>query len=81
LPAGEVACRIAVLHNTMSTHLAILTRAGLIEDERQSRSVDPQALLYCLIVTSLLGTAIKPVERSEGLQRIRRRSNEAFRLL
>jgi ArsR family transcriptional regulator, arsenate/arsenite/antimonite-responsive transcriptional repressor len=26
LPAGEIARRIAVPHNTMSTHLAILTR-------------------------------------------------------
>ena len=29
LPAGEVARRLDVPHNTMSTHLATLTRAGL----------------------------------------------------
>lgn len=45
LPAGEVARRVGVPHNTMSTHLAILARAGLIEPERQSRSVVYRALL------------------------------------
>jgi DNA-binding transcriptional ArsR family regulator len=65
LPAGEIARRIAVPHNTMSTHLAILTRAGLIEDERQSRSIGTRALLYCLIVTSLLGPTITWLFRIE----------------
>ncbi|WP_395664825.1 ArsR/SmtB family transcription factor [Methylocella sp.] len=39
LPAGEIARRLDVPHNTMSTHLATLTRAGLIDAERQSRSI------------------------------------------
>ena len=39
LPAGEIARRLEVPQNTMSTHLAILARAGLIEAERQSRSI------------------------------------------
>jgi ArsR family transcriptional regulator, arsenate/arsenite/antimonite-responsive transcriptional repressor len=39
LPAGEIARRLDVPHNTMSTHLAILTRAGLISVERHSRSL------------------------------------------
>ena len=39
LPAGEIARRLDVPHNTMSTHLAILTRAGLISGERHSRSM------------------------------------------
>ncbi len=39
LPAGEIARQLAVPHNTMSTHLAVLTRAGLIRSERQSRSI------------------------------------------
>lgn len=30
LAAGEIARRLDVPHNTMSTHLAILTRAGLV---------------------------------------------------
>ena len=39
LPAGEVARLIDVPQNTMSTHLAILARAGLVVAERQSRSI------------------------------------------
>lgn len=39
LPAGEIARRLDVPHNTMSTHLAILSRCGLISMERQSRSL------------------------------------------
>lgn len=39
LPAGEIARRLAVPHNTMSTHLAILARAGLISVARHSRSM------------------------------------------
>jgi DNA-binding transcriptional ArsR family regulator len=39
LPAGEIARRMDVPHNTMSTHLAILSRAGLISGERHSRSL------------------------------------------
>lgn len=39
LPAGEVARRLEVPQNTLSTHLGILTRAELIEAERRSRSI------------------------------------------
>ncbi len=39
LPAGEIARRTDVPHNTMSTHLSILTRAGLVSVERHSRSM------------------------------------------
>jgi DNA-binding transcriptional ArsR family regulator len=39
LSAGEIARRLGVPHNTMSTHLAILTRAGLVSVERHSRSM------------------------------------------
>jgi DNA-binding transcriptional ArsR family regulator len=39
LPAGEVARRLAVPHNTMSTHLAVLSRAGLIGAERRGQSI------------------------------------------
>lgn len=45
LPAGEIARRLAVPQNTMSSHLAILTRAGLIEPERQSRSIVYRAVV------------------------------------
>jgi DNA-binding transcriptional ArsR family regulator len=37
--AGELARLVAVPQNTMSTHLAILARAGLVRGERQSRSI------------------------------------------
>lgn len=39
LPAGEVARLLAVPHNTMSAHLAVLVRAGLAVSQRQSRSI------------------------------------------
>lgn len=45
LPAGEIARRLDVPQNTMSTHLAILGRAGLIESERQSRSIVYRAVI------------------------------------
>jgi DNA-binding transcriptional ArsR family regulator len=37
LAAGEIAAACKVPHNTMSTHLAALTRAGLITVERNGR--------------------------------------------
>ncbi len=43
LPAGEIARRCEVPHNTMSGHLAILHRAGLIEFERDGRSMNYRA--------------------------------------
>ena len=39
LPAGEVARLLEVPQNTMSAHLATLSRAGLIDGERHSRSI------------------------------------------
>ena len=39
IAAGEVARLLDVPQNTMSTHLAILERAGLISSERHSRSI------------------------------------------
>jgi DNA-binding transcriptional ArsR family regulator len=39
LPAGEVARRLAVPQNTLSSHFGILARAGLIASERRSRSI------------------------------------------
>jgi len=37
--AGELARLMAVPQNTMSAHLAILARAGLVSGERHSRSI------------------------------------------
>jgi DNA-binding transcriptional ArsR family regulator len=39
LAAGEVARQLDVPQNTMSAHLAILARAGLVRAERKSRSI------------------------------------------
>jgi DNA-binding transcriptional ArsR family regulator len=39
LAAGEIAKSLAVPQNTMSSHLAVLSRAGLISAERFSRSI------------------------------------------
>jgi ArsR family transcriptional regulator len=39
LAAGDVAKELAVPQNTMSAHLAILARAGLVMSERKSRSI------------------------------------------
>lgn len=45
LPAGQVADRLAVPHNTMSSHLATLSRAGLVTSERRSREIVYRARL------------------------------------
>ncbi|MGP0059408.1 MAG: ArsR/SmtB family transcription factor [Beijerinckiaceae bacterium] len=47
LPAGDLARALAVPHNTMSSHLAILSRAGLVDGERRSRSIIYRANLDC----------------------------------
>ena len=39
LPAGEIARRLDVPHNTMSTHLGILERAGLLPYQRHRHSI------------------------------------------
>jgi ArsR family transcriptional regulator, arsenate/arsenite/antimonite-responsive transcriptional repressor len=39
MAAGVIARQLAVPQNTMSAHLGILARAGLVRSERQSRSV------------------------------------------
>ncbi len=39
LPAGDIARRLDVPHNTLSTHLGLLTRAGLATSRRAGRSV------------------------------------------
>ena len=39
LPAGEIARLLGVPHNTMSSHLNILNRTGLVTSERLGRSI------------------------------------------
>ena len=43
LPAGEIARLCDVPHNTMSTHLSILSRAGLVSVEKDGRSMNYRA--------------------------------------
>ncbi|MFZ2100977.1 MAG: metalloregulator ArsR/SmtB family transcription factor [Oricola sp.] len=45
LAAGEIARKLGAAANTMSTHLAILERCGLIGSERQGRSIHYRANL------------------------------------
>ena len=39
VPAGELARLMDVPQNTMSAHLAVLSRAGLVRGERNARSI------------------------------------------
>jgi DNA-binding transcriptional ArsR family regulator len=39
LAAGDIAKALAVPQNTMSSHLAVLSRAGLVSAQRYSRSI------------------------------------------
>jgi ArsR family transcriptional regulator len=39
MAAGEIARRLDVPQNTMSAHLGILARAGIVRSERHSRSI------------------------------------------
>jgi len=39
LPAGDIARLMAVPHNTLSTHLAILQNSGLVRSRREGRSI------------------------------------------
>ena len=43
LPAGEIGKRLGVVQNTMSSHLAILERAGVVSSKRHGRSIEYSA--------------------------------------
>lgn len=45
LPAGEIARQLDVPHNTMSTHLSVLARAGWVVSKRHSRQIVYRASL------------------------------------
>ncbi|MCX2560184.1 metalloregulator ArsR/SmtB family transcription factor [Acetobacter farinalis] len=45
LPAGEVARALELPQNTISVHLAVLARAGLLTSQRQSRLIIYRASL------------------------------------
>ncbi len=51
LPAGEIARRLEVPHNTLSVHLSVLNRAGLVTQRRESRSVIYRADLSHMVAT------------------------------
>ena len=53
LYAGEIAARLDVLQNTLSTNLAVLSRAGLIQARREGRSIRYSADLGAM--SALLG--------------------------
>ena len=53
IAAGEIARQLDVPQNTMSAHLGILARAGLVRSERQSRSIIYRADLAGLRVLTL----------------------------
>jgi ArsR family transcriptional regulator, arsenate/arsenite/antimonite-responsive transcriptional repressor len=48
LPAGDIARSLAIPQNTMSSHLSVLSRAGLVSAERFGRSIVYRADLACL---------------------------------
>ena len=48
IAAGELARRVGVPQNTLSAHLSILARSGLVRGERQSRSIIYRADLTAL---------------------------------
>ncbi|MCK8455421.1 ArsR/SmtB family transcription factor [Sphingomonas faeni] len=48
MAAGEIARALDVPQNTMSAHLAVLARAGVVRSERHSRSIVYRADLDCL---------------------------------
>ncbi len=39
MAAGEIARRLKVPHNTLSTHLGLLSQAGLVRSRREGRSI------------------------------------------
>jgi DNA-binding transcriptional ArsR family regulator len=53
LPAGDIAGELAVPHNTMSSHLSILTRAHLVSSVRHGRSIVYRANLATLETLTL----------------------------
>lgn len=48
MSAGDVAHGLKVPANTLSTHLAILARAGLVTSKRHSRTIQYRADIACL---------------------------------
>jgi ArsR family transcriptional regulator, arsenate/arsenite/antimonite-responsive transcriptional repressor / arsenate reductase (thioredoxin) len=69
LPAGDIARLLAVPHNTMSTHLAVLERAGLVMARREGRSI-----IYAVNL-SAAGPALSQLMSEMGFSVSPRRGN------
>ncbi|MEP4031327.1 metalloregulator ArsR/SmtB family transcription factor [Roseibium polysiphoniae] len=56
MTAGSISEALGVLPNTLSTHLGVLSRSGLVQASRDGRSITYRAELTCmqLLVTYLL---------------------------
>jgi arsenate reductase len=67
LPAGDIARLLAVPHNTLSTHLALIEKAGLVRSRRDGRhvifAVDPDG---CAALSDELGAALRPTAGRDG---------------
>lgn len=48
LPAGEIGKKLGVVQNTMSAHLAILARSGLVSSRRRGRVIEYTANFKCV---------------------------------
>jgi ArsR family transcriptional regulator len=61
MPAGSIADKIGCPHNTLSSHLSILARSGLVRGTRDSRSIIYRAdvegirILIAFLVTDCCG--------------------------
>lgn len=73
LNAGDVARLLAVPHNTMSTHLAQLERAGLVASRREGRSIIYSARTgrAASVLELLLGELPTQADAGAGFPRLR----------
>jgi len=85
IPAGQIAAAVGAPHNTTSSHLAILARAGLIQGTRDGRSIiyranlDGIGALISFLLTDCCGghpevcqplsSLIRSVRNKEGRKR------------
>jgi DNA-binding transcriptional ArsR family regulator len=72
LPAGELSKRLGTPHNTLSFHLAHLSRAGIIQSQRQGRSIiysacfDRVQALIEFLVEDCCGDRFASIRRGKG---------------
>ncbi|MEJ2622977.1 MAG: metalloregulator ArsR/SmtB family transcription factor [Pseudolabrys sp.] len=74
LPAGDIAQKIGCPHNTLSSHLSILARSGLVRGARDGRSivyradVDSIRALIGFLVNDCCGGHPEMCELSEAIE-------------